>query len=66
MRFDFLQSHAWQVAAGRFVVLLATALGIGLLLHEPLSALLEALFGYSIWALVSLYQLHSWRRSRRL
>ena len=38
MRLEFLQSHAWQVSLGRFVVLLATALIVGLLLNEPLSS----------------------------
>jgi len=62
---EFLQSHAWQVSLGRFVVLLAVALIAGLLLHEPLYAVLAALLGYSIWSLVSLYQIQSWLRSRR-
>jgi two-component system phosphate regulon sensor histidine kinase PhoR len=65
MRLEFLQSHAWQVSLGRFVVLLAVALIAGLLLHEPLYAVLAALLGYSIWSLVSLYQIQSWLRSRR-
>jgi two-component system phosphate regulon sensor histidine kinase PhoR len=65
MRLEFLQSHAWQVSLGRFVVLLAVALIAGLLLHEPLYAVLVALLGYSIWSLVSLYQIQSWLRSRR-
>jgi two-component system phosphate regulon sensor histidine kinase PhoR len=65
MRLEFLQSHAWQVSLGRFVVLLATALVIGLLLQQPLYAVLVALLGYSIWSLVSLYQIQSWLRSRR-
>ena len=34
MRLEFLQSHAWQVSLGRFVVLLAAALIVGLLLHR--------------------------------
>ena len=29
MRFEFLQSHAWQVSLGRFVVLLAVAVVVG-------------------------------------
>jgi two-component system phosphate regulon sensor histidine kinase PhoR len=65
MRLDFLHSHAWQVSVGRFILLLASAIVIGLLLHEPLYALLVALLGYSVWTLVSLYQLQSWLRSRR-
>jgi two-component system phosphate regulon sensor histidine kinase PhoR len=65
MRLEFLQSHAWQVSLGRFVVLLAVALIAGLLLHEPLYAVLVALLGYSVWSLVSLYQIQSWLRSRR-
>jgi two-component system phosphate regulon sensor histidine kinase PhoR len=65
MRLEFLQSHAWQVSLGRFVVLLAVALIAGLLLHEPMYAVLAALLGYSVWSLVSLYQIQSWLRSRR-
>jgi len=65
MRLEFLQSHAWQVSLGRFVVLLVVAFLAGLLLHEPLYAVLAALFGYSIWSLVSLYQIQSWLSSRR-
>ena len=65
MRLEFLQSHAWQVSLGRFVVLLASALVVGLLLQEPLYAVLAASLGYSIWSLVSLYQIQSWLRSRR-
>jgi len=65
MRFEFLQSHAWQVSLGRFVVLLAVALVAGLLLHETLYALLAASLGYSVWSLVNLYQVQSWLRSRR-
>jgi len=65
MRLEFLQSHAWQVSLGRFVVLLATAFIVGLLLNEPLYAVLAASLGYSIWSLVSLYQIQSWLSSRR-
>jgi two-component system phosphate regulon sensor histidine kinase PhoR len=65
MQLEFLQSHAWQVSAGRFVVLLATALIVGLLVGQPLYALLVALFGYALWSLVNLYRLQSWLRSRR-
>jgi len=65
MRLEFLQSHAWQVSLGRFVVLLATAFIVGLLLNEPLYAVLAASLGYSIWSLVSLYQIQSWLGSRR-
>ncbi len=54
MRLQFLRSHAWQVSVGRFVVLLATALIIGLPLHVELYTVLLALFGYSLWSLVSL------------
>jgi two-component system, OmpR family, phosphate regulon sensor histidine kinase PhoR len=65
MRFDFLQSHAWQVSLGRFVILLATAFLIGLPWNVQLYTLLAATFGYSIWSLVSLYQIQSWLRSRK-
>ena len=65
MRLEFLQSHAWQVSLGRFVVLLATAFIVGLLLNEPLYAVLAASLGYSIWSLVSLYQIQTWLSSRR-
>jgi two-component system phosphate regulon sensor histidine kinase PhoR len=65
MRFEFLQSHAWQVSLGRFIVLMAAAFVLGLLLHEPLYAVLAASLGYSIWSLISLYQVQAWLRSRR-
>jgi two-component system phosphate regulon sensor histidine kinase PhoR len=65
MRLEFLQSHAWQVSLGRFVVLMATALVVGLVVDEPLYAVLAAALGYSVWSLVSLYQIQSWLRSRR-
>ena len=65
MRFDILQSHAWQVSLGRFAILLATALLVGFWFHEPLYAVLAASLGYSVWSLVSLYQLQSWLRSRQ-
>ena len=65
MRLDFLQSHAWQVSLGRFVVLMAVAFIVGLLLRQPLYAVLAASLGYSVWSLVSLYQIQSWLRSRR-
>jgi len=65
MRFDFLQSHAWQVSLGRFVILLVTAFLIGLPWHAQLYTLLAATFGYSIWSLVTLYQVQSWLRSRK-
>jgi two-component system phosphate regulon sensor histidine kinase PhoR len=65
MRFDFLQSHAWQVSLGRFVILLATAFLIGLPWNAQLYTLLAATFGYSIWSLVTLYQVQSWLRSRK-
>ena len=65
MHLQFLRSHAWQVSLGRFVVLLTTALVIGLPLHVELYTLLAALLGYSLWSLVSLYQLQSWLRSRQ-
>lgn len=65
MHLQFLRSHAWQVSLGRFVVLLATALVIGLPFHVGLYTLLIVLLGYSLWSLVSLYQLQSWLRSRQ-
>src|SRR5476649_1681399 len=65
MRLQFLRSHAWQVSLGRFVVLLVTALIIGLPLHAPLYTVLAALLGYSLWSLVSLYQLQAWLSSRQ-
>src|SRR5690349_23347130 len=65
MRLDLIQSHAWQVSLGRFVLLLVTALAVGLALGEPLYALLVALFGYSLWSLVGLYRIQAWLRSRR-
>jgi two-component system, OmpR family, phosphate regulon sensor histidine kinase PhoR len=65
MRLEFLQTHAWQVSVGRFVVLVAAAIVVGLLIHQPLYTLLVALFGYSLWSLISLYQIQSWLRSRQ-
>ena len=65
MRLDFLQSHAWQVSLGRFVVLMTVAFVVGLVLGQPLYAVLAASLGYSVWSLVSLYQIQSWLRSRR-
>jgi two-component system phosphate regulon sensor histidine kinase PhoR len=64
MRFQFLQTHAWQVSLGRFVILLATALIVGLLLHVALYAVLVALFGYSLWSLLRLYEMQTWLHSR--
>jgi two-component system phosphate regulon sensor histidine kinase PhoR len=65
MRLDFLQSHAWQVSLGRFVILLVTAFAVGLPWHAESYTLLAGLFGYSLWSLVSLYQIQHWLRSRR-
>src|SRR3954471_21165514 len=65
MQLQFLRSHAWQVSLGRFIVLIAVAFGVGLLLHIELYTTYAALFGYSLWSLVSLYQLQTWLRSRR-
>jgi two-component system phosphate regulon sensor histidine kinase PhoR len=65
MHLQFLQSHAWQVSVGRFIVLLAVALVLGWGCGLTLYALLIALFGYSMWSLVSLYQIQSWLQSRR-
>jgi two-component system phosphate regulon sensor histidine kinase PhoR len=65
MRWDFLQSHEWQVSLGRFVVLIAVALLVGSWLHLTLYALLAASLGYSIYSLITLYQLQTWLRSRR-
>jgi len=65
MRLDFLQSHEWQVSLGRFVVLIAAALLIGWWLGVTLYALLAAAFGYSLYSLITLYQLQTWLRSRQ-
>ena len=65
MHLQFLRSHAWQVSLGRFVVLLVTALVIGLPFHAQLYTALAALLGYSLWSLVRLYQLQAWLRSRQ-
>jgi len=65
MQLQFLRSHAWQVSLGRFVVLIAAAFAVGVLLHVELYTTYAALFGYSLWSLVSLYQLQTWLRSRR-
>jgi two-component system phosphate regulon sensor histidine kinase PhoR len=65
MHLQFLRSHAWQVSLGRFVVLLVTALVIGLPFHAQLYTVLAALLGYSLWSLVRLYQLQTWLRSRQ-
>ncbi|MGH8121777.1 MAG: phosphate regulon sensor histidine kinase PhoR [Rudaea sp.] len=65
MHLDFLQSHAWQVSLGRFVVLLVVALVVGWWFGATLYAALIALSGYSLWSLVSLYQMQSWLRSRQ-
>ena len=65
MRLEFLQSHAWQVSLGRFVVLLVVAFAAGLPWHVQMYTLTAALFGYCLWSLVSLYQMQQWLRSRR-
>jgi two-component system phosphate regulon sensor histidine kinase PhoR len=65
MRFEFLQSHAWQVSLGRFIVLLATAFVVGLPWNAQIYTLLAASLGYCVWSLVSLYQVQSWLRSRQ-
>lgn len=65
MRLDFLQSHAWQVSLGRFLVLLLVAFCIGLLFDIQRYAILTALFAYSVWSLVNLYRIQSWLRSRQ-
>ena len=65
MRLDFLQSHAWQVSLGRFVILLATAFLVGLPWDAQLYTLLAAALGYCVWSLVTLYQVQSWLRSRK-
>ena len=65
MRFEFLQSHAWQVSLGRFIVLLTTAFLIGLPWNAELYTLLAASLAYCVWSLVSLYQVQSWLRSRQ-
>jgi two-component system phosphate regulon sensor histidine kinase PhoR len=65
MRFEFLHSHAWQVSLGRFGVLLASALLVGLALGAPLQAMLLALLGYCGWSFYSLYRIQRWLGSRR-
>lgn len=65
MRLDFLQSHEWQVSLGRFIVLIAVALIAGWWLDAMLYALLAAALGYSVWSLITLYQMQTWLRSRR-
>jgi len=65
MHLQFLRSHAWQVSLGRFVVLMMTALVVGLPWHAQLYTALAALLGYSLWSLVRLYQLQAWLRSRQ-
>ena len=65
MRLEFLQSHAWQVSLGRFVVLLIAAFAAGLPWHVEMYTVTAALFGYSLWSLVSLYQIQEWLGSRR-
>jgi two-component system phosphate regulon sensor histidine kinase PhoR len=65
MRLEFLQSHAWQVSLGRFVVLLVVAFAIGLPWHVEMYTLCAALFGYCLWSLVTLYQIQQWLSSRR-
>lgn len=65
MQLQFLQSHAWQVSLGRFVVLLTVALALGWWLGAVEYAVIAALCGYSVWSLVSLYQMQSWLRSRQ-
>src|SRR5580765_8445879 len=65
MQLQFLQSHAWQVSLGRFVVLLAVALALGWWLGTVEYAVIAALLGYSLRSLVSLYRLQSWLRSRQ-
>jgi two-component system phosphate regulon sensor histidine kinase PhoR len=64
MQLQFLQSHAWQVSLGRFVVLLAVACALGWWLGALEYTLIVALFGYSLWSLVSLYRLQFWLHSR--
>ncbi len=64
-RLDILQSHAWQVSLGRFLILVLAALLIGLPFGLSLYTLLAALFGYSVWSLVNLYRMQSWLSSRR-
>jgi two-component system phosphate regulon sensor histidine kinase PhoR len=65
MRLEFLQSHAWQVSLGRFVILLVAAFAAGLPWHVEMYTLTAALFGYCLWSLVSLYQIQEWLSSRR-
>ena len=65
MPLDFLQSHAWQVSLGRFVILLLVAAAIGLPWNASFITVFAALLGYSVWSLVNLYRLQHWLQSRR-
>jgi two-component system phosphate regulon sensor histidine kinase PhoR len=65
VRLDFLQSHAWQVSLGRFLLLLLVAFCAGLPFGWQLYTTMAALFVYSVWSLVNLYRLQHWLRSRR-
>ena len=65
MRLEFLQSHAWQVSLGRFVVLVVVAFALGLPWHVEMYTLSAALLGYCLWSLVTLYQIQEWLSSRR-
>ncbi len=65
MRWDFLQSHEWQVSLGRFVVLIVAALLFGWWLGLTLYALLAAVLGYALYSLFALYQMQAWLHSRR-
>ena len=56
--------NAWQVSIGRFVLLIAVALLIGLALGRVQLLLLVALSGYVAMSLRSLYRIQRWLRSR--
>ncbi|MEO6065601.1 MAG: phosphate regulon sensor protein PhoR, partial [Lysobacterales bacterium] len=59
-----LSHNAWQVSIGRFVLLVAVALLVGLALGRVQLALLVALAGYVAMSLRSLYRIQRWLRSR--
>lgn len=65
MRLDFLQSHAWQVSLGRFVVLIVVALALGWWTQTTIYLVAASLFVYCVWSLVSLYQMQTWTHSRQ-
>jgi len=61
---DLLSHNAWQVSIGRFVLLVAVALLVGLATGHVQPALLLALAGYVAMSLRSLYRIQKWLGSR--